>query len=147
MNEITITHTRHVDEFKNLLYNCWHYSNYWCSLDCDPAFEFIKELADGLEKDGNHMLTGTNRSEQLRQMCIEDKLWYYLKVDPSHRIEVEDTYSDEKFSLRWDMIVEGSKVFANDFPRHYQDFVGDNDDAITADCWLQCVCLGDVKYG
>lgn len=129
MNEIIITHTRHVDEFKNLLYNCWHYSNYWCSLDCDPAFEWHNKKFPDI------------------QNCIEDKLWAYLKHDPSHRIEVRDTYSDEKFSLRWDMIVEGSKVFANDFPLQYHEFVTENDDAVTADCWLQCVCLGDVVYG
>lgn len=128
-DEITITHTRHVDEFKNLLYNCWHYSNYWCGLDCDPAVDWFRAKFPDT------------------QSCVEDMMWAYLKHDPSHRIEVVDTYSDEKFSLRWDMIVEGSKVFANDFPRHYQDFVGDNDDAVTADCWLQCVCLGDVVYG
>ena len=129
MNEIIITHTRHVDEFKNLLYNCWHYSNYWCSLDCDPAFEWHNKKFPDV------------------QNCIEDKLWAYLKHDPSHKIKVHDTYSDEKFSLRWHMIVEGSKVFANDFPRYYHEFVTENDDAVTADVWLQCVCLGDVVYG
>ena len=128
-HEITITQTLQADEFKNLLYNCWHYSNYWCSLDCDPAFEWHKEKFPDV------------------QNCIEDKLWAYLRHDPSHKIEVHDTYSDEKFSLRWDMILEGSKVFADDFPRHFQDFVSDNDDAVTADVWLQCVCLGDVCYG
>ena len=131
MNEITITQTLQADEFKNLLYNCWHYSNYWCSIDCDPAFDWYN----------------ATYPETSDLPCIEDKLWAYLKHDPSHRIEVHDTYSDEKFSLRWDMILEGSKTFVQDFPRHYQDFVSENDDAVTADVWLQCVCLGDVEYG
>jgi hypothetical protein len=131
MNTITITQTRDADDFKNLLYSAWHYSTYWCGIDCDPAVDWYN----------------AKFPETSDLPCIEDKLWAYLKHDPSHKIAVRDAETGERFGLRWSMILEGSQVFAQDFPRHYDDFITQNDDAVTADVWLQCVCLGDVVYG
>lgn len=39
------------------------------------------------------------------------------------------------------------QLMASKFPRHYADFVQENDDAITGDVFLQCLILGDVVYG
>ena len=41
----------------------------------------------------------------------------------------------------------GLEVMAAQVPRHFDDFMAENDDAITAYVWLQCCCLGEVVYG
>lgn len=48
----------------------------------------------------------------------------------------------------------GPKDFADAFtrmsrkcPEHFGDFLADNEDAITADVWLQLVALNEVIYG
>lgn len=41
----------------------------------------------------------------------------------------------------------GLQVFAEKCPRHLSDLLNENDDAITGDCFLQCVVFGEVIYG
>jgi hypothetical protein len=33
------------------------------------------------------------------------------------------------------------------YPRHFADLVGEDDDAITGDVWLQLAVFGEVIYG
>lgn len=44
-------------------------------------------------------------------------------------------------------LVRGLTVMARDYPKHFGDFIAENDDAITADVFLQCCLFGDVIYG
>lgn len=44
-------------------------------------------------------------------------------------------------------LVNGLRLMASDQPRHFADFVAENDDAITGDVFLQCVLLKAVIYG
>lgn len=41
----------------------------------------------------------------------------------------------------------GLQVMATDYPRHFADLLNENDDACTADVFLQCICFGEVVYG
>lgn len=41
----------------------------------------------------------------------------------------------------------GLDIFAKKHPRHFANWVNENDDAETGDVFLQCVCFGDVVYG
>jgi hypothetical protein len=41
----------------------------------------------------------------------------------------------------------GLEIMAREHGRHWQDFVREGDDAITADVFLQCACMGEVIYG
>jgi len=129
MSTITITQTLEVNDFKNLLYNAWHYSHYWLDLKCDPAVDWYN----------------AKFPETCDLPSIEDKLWAYLEA--GNKVSCYDKEDVQKFSLTWAMILEGTRVFVQDFSNHYEDFLTENDDAITADVWLQCVCFGDVVYG
>lgn len=129
MSTITITQTLEVNDFKNLLYNAWHYSHYWLDLNCDPAVNWYN----------------AKFPETCDLPCIEDKLWAYLEA--GHKVQCYDQEDGQKFWLTWAMILEGIRVFVQDFSNHYEDFLTENDDAVTADVWLQCVCFGDVVYG
>lgn len=42
---------------------------------------------------------------------------------------------------------KGLQIMARDYKAHYADFLKENDDAETADVFLQCVVFGDVIYG
>jgi hypothetical protein len=44
-------------------------------------------------------------------------------------------------------LAKGLQTMAEKYPRHFADFVAENDDADTGDVFLQCVVLGDVVYG
>jgi hypothetical protein len=43
--------------------------------------------------------------------------------------------------------LKGLSIMAKDYPRHFADFMSEDDDAITADVFLQCTCYGEVIYG
>jgi hypothetical protein len=43
-------------------------------------------------------------------------------------------------------IKSGLKVMAEKYPHHWQDFVSENDDAITGDVFLQCCLFGEIVY-
>lgn len=49
--------------------------------------------------------------------------------------------------LDGEAIQRGLKVMAEKYPRHWGDFVQENDDADTGDCFLQCCLFGEMVYG
>ena len=57
--------------------------------------------------------------------------------------------SDESKWHRLDMaaIERGLYLMAQKYPKHFADFVAENDDAGTADVFLQLALLGEVVYG
>lgn len=56
---------------------------------------------------------------------------------------------DEKKLYRLDLkaIKRGLQVMASNEPKHWGDFMSENDDAITGDVFLQCCLFGEVIYG
>ena len=129
MSTIKITQTLEVNDFRNLLYNAWHYSHYWLDLNADSARTWFNDMYP----------------DKVEDTCIEDKLWAYLEA--GHEIPCRIDGGSEECSLTWAMILEGIRVFVLEFSNHYNDFLTDNHDAITADVWLQCVFFGDVVFG
>jgi hypothetical protein len=53
----------------------------------------------------------------------------------------------EHWTLNWEACKRGLEVMARKYPRHFADFVGENDDAITGDVFLQCCLFGKLVYG
>jgi hypothetical protein len=64
-------------------------------------------------------------------------------------IFVKSLEEPEKPEIRVNLpaIRKGLQIMAEKFPSHWGDFIAENDDAITGDVFLQCVCFGDVIYG
>jgi hypothetical protein len=62
---------------------------------------------------------------------------------------VGDMEAPEEAPKRLDMaaIKNGLKVMAEKYPHHWQDFVSENDDAITGDVFLQCCLFGEIVFG
>lgn len=68
----------------------------------------------------------------------------------SHQVKIKDIESDEAvaiYVLNLAKIKRGLTVMAKKYPKHFADFLTENDDADTADVFLQCALLGEVVYG
>jgi hypothetical protein len=73
---------------------------------------------------------------------------YPMNVGGALHIQDKEAGKDSKtYILELASLRNGVQVMANKFPRHFADFVNENDDAITGDVFLQCCLFGDVIYG
>jgi hypothetical protein len=64
----------------------------------------------------------------------------------------EDEDGDEVYGLKqWRLdlttIEKGLTIMAEKYPRHWSDFVQENDDAETSDVFLQCALFGEIIFG
>lgn len=50
------------------------------------------------------------------------------------------------FNINLQTIKEGLEKMAAKYPKAWADFTAENDDAGTADTFLQCVCFGETIY-
>ena len=50
-------------------------------------------------------------------------------------------------TLDGDAVQRGLQTMAEKYPRHWGDFIRENEDAITGDVFIQCCLLGEVVYG
>lgn len=50
-------------------------------------------------------------------------------------------------TLDWPRIKEGLGVMAVNYPKHFGDWMAENDDANTSDVFLQCCVFGELIYG
>lgn len=46
-----------------------------------------------------------------------------------------------------DRVQQGLEIMSQKYPKHFNDFIEENEDADTGDVFLQCVVLGEVVYG
>lgn len=60
--------------------------------------------------------------------------------------DLEDEEAEHK-NLTIEAIQRGVKIMAEKYPRHFGDWIKENDDAITGDVFLQCCLFGEVIYG
>ena len=49
--------------------------------------------------------------------------------------------------LNRESLAKGLQVMSDKYPKHFADFVAENDDADTGDVFLQCCCFGEVIFG
>jgi len=55
--------------------------------------------------------------------------------------------SSEKWELTREKLENGLTVMADKYPRHYKNWIDENDDAETADVFIQCSLFGELVYG
>lgn len=74
---------------------------------------------------------------------------YPVRKGGALEIGVLDQQDDpgEMKPVNRETLVEGLKIMAKKYLRHFADFVEGGGDANTGDVFLQCVCFGDVIYG
>jgi len=65
-------------------------------------------------------------------------------------VTIEDSTGEDAFKpvvLDMDRIKRGLEIMAKDYPRHFRDFIEDNEDAETGDVFLQCCIHGEIVFG
>lgn len=106
-------------------------SNYWYTID-----EFIKPK-------------GAPRT--WKQRAYPDEVFRHLDypLNKGGALLIEDKESGVSDHHRLDLpaIEKGLEVFATKYPRHFGDWLAENDDATTGDVFLQCCLFGEVVYG
>lgn len=106
-------------------------SNYW--------YEIAEETDYAIEA---HI----EKHPEIRDYVYVDQLLHFIvkggKVQFLDR-ETKDRVGElAKWSIR-----RGEQVMLQDYRRHFGDLLAENDDAITADVFLQCAVMGEVVYG
>jgi len=110
-------------------------SNYWYQIERYTAPKEVTFKGDCLDllKEGEDPM----------------KAFKYLPYPQNEGGKVYITADDEdkEYILNLDSIKKGLKVMARDYPRHFNDFMQENDDASTGDVFLQCCLFGEVIFG
>jgi|SRR6185369_4028355 len=81
--------------------------------------------------------------------------WHWSQLVPTHEggsLIVTNSFGDEiggkkQWTLDLDAIKRGLQIMAEKYPRHYGNFIAENDDADTGDVFLQCCLFGELVYG
>lgn len=63
------------------------------------------------------------------------------------RIYYEDFEECTRVPPGSEPIEKALQLMAEEFPRHFGDFMGETDDAETSDVFFQLLCFGEVVYG
>lgn len=77
--------------------------------------------------------------------------WPFSK-DGNLALVIDDGESDpeedpEVYYINRESLVKGLMIMAQKYPAQFHDFLDENEDAWTADTFLQCCALGEVIYG
>jgi hypothetical protein len=59
--------------------------------------------------------------------------------------ETDDT--EITFTLNKEALLKGLQMMSQKYPKHFSDWLNDNEDAETGDVFVQCCMFGEVKYG
>jgi hypothetical protein len=82
--------------------------------------------------------------------------WYWAELLPLTKggavtLQIQDeggqTLAGRPHRIDRAKILKGLKIFQRDYPKHFADFLSENDDATTGDVFLQCCVFGEVIYG
>jgi hypothetical protein len=111
-------------------------SNYWYMIE-------RRNYAPGVK--GKDFLKGGKLTDP-------KQYWHPCQLIPLHpgcSLTISDQEDDAKkeYTLDRAAIERGVQVMAEKFTRHFSNVVNENDDATTADVFLQCCLFGDVIYG
>lgn len=111
-------------------------SNYW-----------VRDIAPHIDRDDISIDDFREGGKMQDPNCY----WHWCQLVPLTRgcyLTFKDIEDDSKeYRLDREMIESGLTTMAEKFPKHFNDFVGETDDATTGDVFLQCCIFGDVIYG
>jgi len=82
----------------------------------------------------------------------KDNYWHWAELIPLVEgccLELSDCSGegDGKWTLNRAKILAGIQVMATKYPKHFADWMQENDDADTGDVFLQCCIFGEMIYG
>lgn len=62
-------------------------------------------------------------------------------------LENDEINGAKSWLLNLDSIKRGLDLMSNKYPRHFNNFIKENDDAETGDVFLQCCLFGEIVFG
>jgi hypothetical protein len=98
-------------------------------------------------------IIGYKKPEKIFQWGLSDVLggtvYRYVQYPMSEggAVLLRDAEGDDKWELNLENIKTGLSVMASKYPRHYQNFINDNSDAITGDVFIQCCLFNELVFG
>lgn len=133
---VTITKEIDLDSISSLLCSAFEGgSNYWYEIDqyvAPATFTYLTEAGDCDEGETPQVFKHID---------------YPLNEGGAVIISVPEDDDGKTYTLDLKAIKKGLRIMAKDYPRHFTDFVKENDDACTGDVFLQCCLFGEVIFG
>lgn len=125
------------------------------TIDLQVPIERVRVLLVGAFEGGsNYWYANLDAPKATRALKTDDWLWPFLgPTTKGHHVTLEeqgdegDPDNGTEHRLDLGVIRRGLLVMAAKYPRHFGDFMAENDDADTGDVFLQCCLFGEVKYG
>ncbi len=104
-------------------------------------------LVNALEGGSNYWIetVQANAPKQQGVNCYE----YLLREGRELTVYPDDNDGDVDYhmTLSRETATNALQLMVRDYPDHFKDVASQNDDAYTADIWLQLACFGEVVYG
>lgn len=80
--------------------------------------------------------------------------WHRAELLPTHEggaviirsVDNDEINGAKQWRLDWAALKRGLDVMSTKYPRHFANFVADNEDADTGDVFLQCCLFGEVVF-
>jgi hypothetical protein len=113
-------------------------SGYWCSIDRDACVEPPEVDFEAFK--GDSILEGPD-------------VYYHIHwpLSDGGSLALYDAEEGPEKGDRWTLDLEacrrGLQVMAVKYPRHFANFMRENDDSETGDVYLQCCLLGELVFG
>jgi hypothetical protein len=105
-------------------------------------------LPDGFDLNQVGWLTPDEREDWQKMHTSGVSLDYFAPlVGGSWEVVEYDDDTETKHVLDGDVLARGMKCFIDTEPGHFADFISEQDDASTADAFLQCCLFGKQVYG
>lgn len=96
-------------------------------------------------------ISGDKKPEKMEFQSFPEQIYRYCDypLNEGGEIYLKNIEADkgETYVLGLKEITKGLEIMAEKYPKHWADFMQDNDDAITADVFIQCCIFGEVVYG
>lgn len=94
------------------------------------------------------------RVEDLLINAYEGGSNYWASSDGPHTqafepggVDIEDVEEGDSHTLNLEALQRGLGIMAAHYPRHWANFISEDDDAETGDVFLQCCIFGEIVYG
>jgi len=134
--KVQITHEFPLSRIRGLLCSAFEGgSNYWYEI---AKYNYPKGIR------GEEFSEGGSQQDP-------NEYWHPCQLVPTVEggsLTINDMEGGKKgYTLNLETIMKGLKIMSEKYPRHFADFMQENDDAITADVFLQCCLFGDAIYG
>jgi len=120
-------------------------SNYWCCLHNEDQNEEYEALM------AEYRIGGPKNPSGYPDDVVTGSPYALIAMNNSLVLTEKDEghlpNGNEKHTLNREKLEAGLKLMAEKSPKHFQDFINENEDAITADCFLQMALLQEHRYG